>query len=106
MPFLDHGSSRNDHIARDIGEILSREAAQNARGKIGHNLTGIDNRPHHDAVCRTAIANGDDRILRHVDETTGKITGVCCLQRGVRETFTGTVGRVEVFKHVQTFFEV
>ena len=48
----------------------------------------------------------DDRVLRHVDETTGQVTRVRGLQRRVRETLTGTVGGVEVLENVQAFLEV
>ena len=106
MPFLDHGTSRHNHIAGHIREVLGWEATQNARGQIGHNLTGIDDRTHNDAVGGAAIADGNDRILRDVNETTGQVTGIGGLQRRICKTLTGAMGRVEVFEHVQTFFEV
>src|SRR5690606_23658852 len=53
-----------------------------------------------------AIRLGDDHVLGHVDETTGQVTGVRGLQRGVREALAGAVGRDEVLQDVQTLAEV
>ena len=47
-----------------------------------------------------------DHVLRHVDQTTGQVTGVRGLQRRIRQALTSTVGRVEVLQHVQAFAEV
>ena len=44
--------------------------------------------------------------MRHIDQTACQITGVRGFQRRIRQTLTGPVGRVEIFKNVQTFFEV
>jgi hypothetical protein len=40
-------------------------------------------------------------VLRHVDETARQIAGVRRLERGVGETLTGAVGRVEVLENVR-----
>ena len=53
-----------------------------------------------------AIELGDDRVLRHVDETTGQVARVRGLQRRVRETLAGAVGGVEVLENVEAFLEV
>ena len=55
---------------------------------------------------RAAIRLGDDRVLRHVDETTRQIAGVGRLERGVGEALAGAVGRVEVLENVEAFLEV
>ena len=59
-----------------------------------------------DAPRGTAIFLGDDRVLRHVHQTTGQVTRVGGLQRGVGQTLTGAVGGVEVFEDGQAFLEV
>ena len=56
--------------------------------------------------ARAAIDVRDHQILRNVDETSGQVTGVRRLQRGIRQTFTRTVRRDEVLVHGQTFAEV
>ncbi len=48
----------------------------------------------------------DDRVLGHINQTTGQVTGVRCLQRRIGETLTGTVGGVEVLENRQTLFKV
>jgi hypothetical protein len=53
-----------------------------------------------------AIDLGDDRVLRHVDETARQIARVRGLQRRVGQTLAGAVGRVEVFENVEAFLEV
>ena len=55
---------------------------------------------------RAAVVLGDDRVLRHVDETAGQVTGVGGLERRVRQTLTGAVGGDEVLEHRETFAEV
>ncbi len=44
--------------------------------------------------------------MGHIDETTGKITGVGGLKSGIRKTLTGTVGGDEVLEHRKTLLEV
>jgi hypothetical protein len=55
---------------------------------------------------RAAIRLGDDRILRHVDQTAGQITRVGRLECGIGQALPRAVGRVEVFENGQTFLEV
>ena len=61
---------------------------------------------HGQAVIGAAIEFGDDRVLGDVDQTTGQVARVRRLQRRVRETLAGAVGRVEVLETVQAFLEV
>ena len=55
---------------------------------------------------RSAVLFDDLHVLCDVDELARQVTGVRRLERGVRQTFTRTVGRNEVLKNVQTLFEV
>ncbi len=48
----------------------------------------------------------DDGVLRDVDETTGEVTGVRRLERGVGEALAGAVRRDEVLQHREAFAEV
>ena len=106
VPFLNHLAGGHDHLAVRGLQILGGGAAENARRQRRDDLAGVDDRPHADAVLRTAIRGGDDRILRHVDETAGEITRVRGLQRRIREALAGAVGGVEVFENRQAFLEV
>ncbi len=72
----------------------------------GDHRAGVDDRTHLDAARRAAIKRRDDRILRDVNQTPRQIAGVRGLQRGVRETLAGAVGRVEVFENRQALLEV
>ena len=44
--------------------------------------------------------------MTHVNQTTGKITGVGCLQSGIGQTLTGTMGRDEVLQHRHSLLKV
>src|SRR6195256_3743040 len=105
---LLHQRAALDHhlVGRGIAQILARGAAENARGQRGNHGAGIDDGAHLDAELGAAVVSRDDAVLRHVDETTRQVTGVCRLQRGIRQALAGAVGRVEVFEHRQTFLEV
>ena len=59
-----------------------------------------------DAVDGAAVVLGDDAVLRHVDETPGEVPGVRRLERGVRQTLAGAVGRDEVLEDRQPLAEV
>jgi hypothetical protein len=70
---LDHRALGDDDLAVLGHEVLGRGAAENARGQRGHDLAGIDDGAHLDAVVGAAIILANDRILRHVDETAGQV---------------------------------
>ena len=77
-------------------------------------LTGMDLTPSEFAALLVRampedlkkLGFGNDNVLSNVNQTTGQITGVSGLQGRIRQTFTGTVGRIEVFQHRQAFFKV
>jgi hypothetical protein len=48
-----------------------------------------------------AVLLGDDAVLRHVDETTGQVTRVGRLERGVGQALPRAVGRVEVLENLR-----
>ena len=104
--FDDHPAGFDDHVSVEVAQRLGRRAPENAGRERGHYRARIDDRAHADAALRSAIGHGDDRILRHVDETAGQVAGVGGLQRGVREALAGAMGRVEVFENRQAFLEV
>ena len=58
------------------------------------------------AVSGLAVEFADDDILRNVNETTCKVTGVCSAQRRVGKALAGAMRRDEVFEHRQTLAEV
>src|SRR5437763_4000822 len=106
MLLENHLARRDDGLAVEIVERLSRGTPENARGKRGDDLAGIDDGAHADAVRRAAIVRRDDRVLRDVDEAAGEITRIRRLQRRVGETFARAVRRVEVLENGEAFLEV
>ena len=72
--------------------VLGGGAAEDADRERSHHLAGVDDGAHLDARNGAAVMDGDDRILRDVDETTRQISRIGGLQRGVREALAGAVG--------------
>src|SRR5262249_16887922 len=89
-------SLHHNLVARRVAHVFGRGATKDAAFERGDDLPGIDNGAHLDAARGSAILIGDDAVLRHVDQPTGQITGVCGLQRRVSEAFARAMGRVEV----------
>ena len=53
----------HDDIARKrVEDVFERRAAQDALAERGHDLTGIDNRLHGEAVLGAAIGDHDDAV--------------------------------------------
>ncbi len=81
------GSSiaRTDHIFR-------HGAAQDTIVKRDNNLAALNDGFSQDAMLCAAILFSDHQILTNIDQPSCQVPGVSCLQRGIRETFSGTVG--------------
>ena len=104
---INHRARLDDVLAGGrVVDVVESRTAQDTLADGGHDLTGIDDGRHGEAFFGTAIDRVDDAILRHVNETAGQVTRVRSLQRGIGQTLTGTVGRVEVLVHGQAFLEV
>src|SRR4029078_12167197 len=93
--FHQRSALYHDLVGRGIAQVLARGTAEDTRRQRGDNRSGVDDGAHLDAELGAAIVLRDDEVLRHVDQTAGQVTGVRGLQRGVRETLAGAVGRVE-----------
>ena len=107
MTFFDHITGGNNHFTRcRMCNVVQSNATQNTHAERGNDLTGINDRVHCQTNGRTAIWLRNDRILRNVNETACQITGVSGFQSRIGQTLTGTVCRVEVLVHGQTFFKV
>ncbi len=89
-----------------INDVVAREAADKALAQFHDFVFALVNGLHQNAVAGSAIFHADDHVLGHVHEFAGHVTGVGGLERGIRQTFAGAVGRDEVFQHGQTFAEV
>ena len=89
-----------------MNDIFLNGTAENTLADGNDDIAAVNDRTNDNAAFGTAILFGNNHILSNVYQTTGQITGVCGLQSGIGQTFTGTVGGVEVLKHRQTFFKV
>ena len=97
----------NEHFAGErIDHVVEDDAAEDAVAERLNDLARFFELGHADAVERAAVVLADDRVLRDVDQTTGEVTRVRRLERGVGETLAGAVRRDEVLEHRETFAEV
>ena len=98
---------RNDHLARFRGDhVLGNRAAKNPVRQRQDSLAALDNRIAMDEIIGAAVFDGDDAILRHIDQPAGQVAGVRRLQSGIGQTLAGAVSRIEIFEHRQAFFKV
>ena len=73
-------------------DVFSSGPAQHALTERCYSGTTLDNRTHFQRPFGAAIDFNNGAILRHVNQTAGQITRVCCLQRGIGKSLTRTVG--------------
>ena len=106
---VDFLSTGNDQFTcLRMENIVQCHTAQNAviqQRMLAGFFDFLTSRHCQTAQCATVFFSDDD-IMRHVNETTGQVTGVGGLQSGIGQTLTGTVCGNEVFQHRQTFLEV
>ena len=96
-----------DDVAGDrVGDLLERDAADDAVAQRLDDLAALDDGPGLDAVDGAAVVLGDDHVLRHVDQAPGQVARVGGLQRRVGQALAGAVGRDEVLEHRQPLAEV
>src|SRR5581483_10381645 len=103
---LHQRAALDDHLARSILDVVAGDATEDTRAERGYHGAGVDDGAHLDAELGTAVIGGDDAVLRDVDQTAGQVAGVRGLQRGIRQSLAGAVGRVEVFENRQALLEV
>src|SRR5690606_7990882 len=104
---VDQRTGSQQHLLGARLEHVDRSnTAEHALAQRLDDVTTFDMRLHDQTLISTAIHLGDHQVLGYVHQTTGKVTGVGGLQGGIGQTLTGTVGRDEVLKYVQTFTEV
>ena len=87
-------------------DIVHGHAAKNALAERGDDFVAVLQSGTYQSAEGAAVFLVDDHIVRHIDESTGEVTGVGRLQGGVGQTLTGTVGGDEVLQHGHTFLEV
>ena len=89
-----------------IYDIVYRHTTKNALGKSRYDLVAILQCRTNKSAQRSTIFLVDDDVMRNVDKTTCKISGIGRLHGCVGKTLTGTVGRDEVFEYRHTVLEV
>ena len=96
-----------DHFARKrMDHVVQGRTAENAVVEGLHDVVvALDGRSRQ-AAERTAVLFVDNHVLRNVHQTTGQITCVGGLKRGIGKTLTGTVRRNEVLQHRKSLLEV
>ncbi len=102
---IQEGSGRNQHFIA-TGNILCHHTTEYTFSQRLYHITTLDDRAHTDTLFGSAVINGNNHVLRHVNQTTGQITGVRGFECGICQTFPCTVGGDEVLKYVQTFAEI
>ena len=85
------GSDHNFMRIR-IDHINGSNTTENTITQRLNDFTAFHKRTHLNAASRTAVVLDHHKILRHVNETTGEVARVCCLQRRISQTLTSTVG--------------
>ena len=93
----DFSGLRVDHVFSQQAAVET--AAQSLTGNI---VLAADV----DAIVRAAVMFVDDDVLGNIHEAAGQITGICCTQSGIRQTFARAVCGDEVFLRRQSFTEV
>ena len=105
---VEQGAAGDDRIflvARRV-HVLGNHATEHAIAQRLDHIAAFDDGGHGQAVLRAAIDRSDHHVLGHVDQATGQVTRVGRLQRGIGQTLSSTVGRVEVLQHIKAFAEV
>ncbi len=104
---VEQGPALADQIVgAGLVDVLGRHPTQDPLAQRFDHVTTLDDRLHQQTVLGAAIHLGNHQVLGHVHQATGQITGVGCLQRGIRQALTGTVGGNEVLQYIQAFAEV
>ena len=89
-----------------VRDVLDRSTAHEAILQFDHFvLTFVDGLAPN-TVGGATVDLTNDEILCHIDEFTGQVTGVGCLQRRISQTLPGAVRRDKVIQHREAFTEV
>ena len=102
--FLIHAENR--FPGKRIFDVLEGHSSDDAVAERFDNLPAFNNGCHIDAVEGVAILGGYNHVLRHVNQPTGKVTGICRLQRRISQAFASAVSRDEVLQHSQSLAEI
>ena len=74
-----------------VHNVNSCHTAQNPLAQGLDDFAALDQRLHGVAGRCATIADSNDQVLRHIDQTTRQVTRVCCFQSGISQAFTRAV---------------
>ncbi len=105
--FGDFFIHANDQLAAvRIKHVIAGHAAQNALADADDHLTAVQQRLGNRVAHGAAVLLNNGRILGHIHQTTGQITGVGGLQGCVGQALACAVRGDEILQHRQPFAEV
>ncbi len=99
------GQHNRVRFIRDI-QVVENIPADDAFIQRGDNFRTFNKRFHPHAVNGAAIMFLHRHILRDINQTPGKITGVGRLKGRVRKSLARAMGRNEIFDNAQSFPEI
>ena len=87
---IDELVPRYYELARFVAEILCKESAHKSLVKWLNDLVAVLDLEYLDTLGSSAVVLTDDNVLRNVNETTGKVTGVGSMESGISKALSRT----------------
>ena len=98
--------ANNDFVCDGVHDVCSADTPTNRVGQADFNFLTAINNPACDTSGRSTILGGDDHVLADVGQFTSQVTRVSGFKSRIRQTFSSSVSRAEVFKNGKSFTEV
>ena len=89
-----------------IYNVLHRKTPNKTVFQRLDNIFSVCDRGNPHTLLSSAVAFSYNNILRNINKTAGKISGVCSLKSGIGKRFTRTARRNEILKYLKSFAEV
>ena len=93
-------------VVQRIHYIVNRHTTQDSLAQRGYYLFVVLNFGANQTTQGSAVLLVNNHVVGYVDQTTGQVTGIGCLQGGIGKTLTSTVRGDEVLQHRQALLEV
>ena len=102
---VEHIAVVSEDVAVLVDNVADNESAGESVCQRLDNLVAVLDVGYPDTFGRAAVLFSDDNVLRNVNKSSGKVTGVSRLKSGIGKGFTGTTRTHEVFQYGKTFTE-
>ena len=89
-------ASHNQFSSSRMDDIMYRNTSQNTFVQSGNNFIVIFQSCTNQTTKCSTVFFINNHIMRHVHKTTSQISRIGRFQRGIRQTFTSTVGRDKI----------